>query len=129
MVNKKTKIERKLKRKTNPELVDTIIVCKKNSAWLEIAHLISTPARKQVALNLRDINAQAKDGQTILIPGKVLSSGNLDKKLKIIALSFSASAIDKLKKSKSDYLTILEEIKKNPNAKDINILNKSISKK
>jgi len=124
----KTKIEKKLRRKTNPELVETIIACKKNPAWLDVAHLVSMPARKQVALNLRDINAQAKDSQIVIVPGKVLSSGNLDKKIKIAAFSFSSSALTKLKKSKTEYLTILEEVKKNPDAKDINILTKRISR-
>ena len=125
----KTKIEKKLRRKTNPELVETIIACKKHPKWLSVAHLVSMPARKQVALNLRDINTQAKDSQTIVVPGKVLSEGNLDKKIKIVSLSFSNSALNKLKKSKCEHFTILEEIKKNPDAKDINILTKQISRK
>ena len=122
----KTKIERKLKRKTNPDLVETIIACKKNSAWLNVAHLISIPARKQVALNLRDINAQVKDNQTVIIPGKVLSSGSIDKKIEIAAFSFSSSAVNKLKKLKIEYHSILEEVKKNPEARDIIILTKRI---
>jgi len=58
----------------------------------------------------------------VLIPGKVLGTGNIDKKVKIIALYYSESAREKLKKSKIEALHIDEEMKKNPEAKNIKIL-------
>ena len=118
----KTKIERKLRRKTNANLVKTIISAKKNAKWLEVSHLISVPRKKQVALNLDEINMAAKDNETVLVPGKVLSMGDVDKKIKIVALTFSEAAKQKLKKSKIETLSIDEEIKKNPDAKNLNIL-------
>jgi large subunit ribosomal protein L18e len=119
----KTKIEKKLKRKTNPELVSTIISAKKNDKWLKVAHLISMPKRKQMAMNLGEINKQAKDGETIVICGKVLSVGELNKKVKVVALGFSKEAKEKLKKNKIEIAIIEEEIKKNKDAKNIHILN------
>ncbi|OIO42627.1 50S ribosomal protein L18e [Candidatus Pacearchaeota archaeon CG10_big_fil_rev_8_21_14_0_10_31_9] len=118
----KVKIERKLRRKTDPSLVSTIITSKKNPAWIKISHIISGPRRRKIALNLDEISAQCKDGESVLVPGKVLGTGNLDKKLKIVALHFSESAREKLKKSKIEMLHIDEEMKKNPHAKDIKIL-------
>ncbi|MEK6873941.1 MAG: 50S ribosomal protein L18e [Nanoarchaeota archaeon] len=119
---KKTRIERKLRRKTDLDLVKTIITSKKNPAWIKISDIISRPRRKKVVLNLDEISSQCKDGDSVLIPGKVLGTGNIDKKIKMIALSFSESAKEKLKKSKIETLHIDEEMKKNPHAKDIKVL-------
>ena len=118
----KTKIEKKLRRKTNPELVETIINSKKNKAWLKISHMISTPRRNMVALNLDEIDKQTKDKDFVVVPGKILGNGELNKKITLAAFSFSASAKDKLNKSKIETLTINEAMKKNPNAKDIKII-------
>lgn len=118
----KTKIEKKLKRKTDQDLVETIILGKKKSKWLEVSHLISAPRRTQIAINLDQINSQTKDNEVVIIPGKVLSEGELDKKVKIAALYFSSKALEKLKKAKIETLSIREEINKNPDAKNIKII-------
>ena len=115
----KTKIEKQLQRKTNPQLTKTIIAGKKNEKWLEVASTLSFPRRKRVNLNLEDIE---KENETILVPGKVLSQGEISKKIKIVALNFSGRAKEKLLKSKCEISTITEEIKKNPEAKGIRIL-------
>jgi len=118
----KTKIEKKLKRKTNPELVETIIKAKKNSKWLEVSHLISGPARKQISLNLDEIDRQVGDGEVAVVAGKVLGVGEVTKKFKLVALSFSQSAVEKLKKAGVEIKTIGEEIKSNPDAKGVKVL-------
>lgn len=118
----KTTIEKQLQRKTNALLVKTIISAKKNDKWLKVAEILSGPRRNIVNLNLKKIDEESKTGETIIVPGKVLSQGEITKKIKIAALSFSEKAKEKLLKSKSDILNILEEIKKNPEAKGIKIL-------
>lgn len=74
-------------------------------------------------INLDKINDASKEGETILVPGKVLSQGNIEKKIKIIAMGFSKAAMEKLSSSKTEFSLISEEIKKNPQAKGIRILN------
>lgn len=118
----KSKIEKQLQKKKNPELVKTIIYAKKNEAWIGIAGILSGPRRKNVNMNLDDLNKEAKSGETIVVPGKVLSLGNMDKKTNIVALSFSVVAREKILKSGGKTLSILEEIKKNPEAKNVKIL-------
>ena len=118
----KTKIEQQLKRKNNSELVDTIIAAKKKKAWLEVAGILSSPRVKKINVNLDKINEEAKDGETIVIPGKVLSEGELNKKVKIIAFSFSGKAKEKILNAKGEVLNILDEIKKNPDAKNVRII-------
>src|SRR3989344_5020609 len=120
---KKTKIEIKLRRKTDKELVATIIKSKKNSSWLKVADKISMPKRKQISLNLDQIDKRAQEHDVVVIPGKVLGLGNINKKIKVVALSFSGSAEEKLKKSKTEFSTIAKELKENPEAKKVKILN------
>ena len=120
----KSKIEKQLQRKTNSILVETIIACKKNKAWLKVAEILSGPRKNRTNINLEGLNKKIKDEKIIVIPGKVLSQGELDKKIKIVALGFSEKAEEKLKKSGTETLIILEEIKKNPEAKGVKILRK-----
>ncbi len=122
MDKSKTLIEKQLGKKTNPELVKTIIEAKKKKNWVEVAAMLSSPRSNRINLNLDKINDEAKEGETVIIPGKVLSQGELNKKIKVVALFFSAMAKQKIEKAKGDALTILEEIKKNPEAKNVRFL-------
>ena len=51
----KTKIQRKTKKKTNPELVKTIMLAKKNN-HLKLANKLSGPTRQQARVNLSELN-------------------------------------------------------------------------
>jgi len=118
----KTKIGKQIKRKTNPELVETIKTAKKNKRWIEVAAILSGPRKNFVNLNLGEIDNQVKDGEIIVIPGKVLSQGEITKKIKIVALNFSEKAEEKIKKAKMSSSGIAEEIKKNPYAENVRFL-------
>ena len=118
----KSKIEKQLQRKTNSKLVETIIACKKNKSWLKVAEILSGPRKNRTNLNLVELNKKVKDEKIVVVPGKILSQGDLDKKIKVVALGFSEKAEEKLKKLGLEIFTILEEIKKNPEAKGIKIL-------
>ena len=115
----KTLIDKQLQRKRNPELVETLMAAKKNDSWLEVAGVLSGPSRKRVEFNLNDLN---KEEGNVVIPGKVLSQGNVDKKMKVIALNFSEKAKEKLSKAGCETSSILEEIKSNPSAEGVRIL-------
>ena len=117
-----TKIKKQVQKKTNEELVETILAAAKNEKWFDVARFISGPRKKRVSLNLDEIDQISKDGETVLIPGKVLSQGEVRKKIKIIALGFSENAMEKLSKEKKEFATISEEIKKNPDAKGMRII-------
>jgi large subunit ribosomal protein L18e len=118
----KTLIEKQLEKKTNPELVKTIIEAKKKAKWVEAAAVLSSPRIKRINMNLDKINKESKEGETVIVLGKILSQGELNKKLKVVALSFSQMAKEKILKAKGETLSILEEIKKNPEAKNVRFL-------
>lgn len=120
----KTKISKQLERKSNSKLMETIIAGKKNDSWNQIAGLLSGPRRKRICINIEEINKNSKPGETVLIPGKVLSQGEIDKKIKVVALNFSEKAKEKLLSAKCEITDILNEIKSNPSAKGIKIIKK-----
>lgn len=124
MAKSKTLIEKQMQRKHNQELVKTIIATKKNAKWFKVAELISSPRQRKISINLEKINKETKEGDIIVIPGKVLSQGEINKKIKVIALNFSEKAKEKLLKAKCEVSTILKETKKNPKAKGIKIIQK-----
>jgi len=115
----KTLIEKQLKSKTDSELVETIITAKKNDKWIKVAEILSGSRKNRKNLNLEYLNKNAKEGQIIVVLGKVLSQGEFNRKNKIVALNFSEKAKEKLLKTKNEISTILEEIKKNPEAKGV----------
>ena len=124
MIKSKTKISKQAERNTSSNLVETILSSKKNNEWNEVASILSGPRKGRVNMNLGEINRLSKAGETIVIPGKVLSQGEIDKKIKLVALGFSENAREKILQSKSEIESLLEEIKKNPNAKGVKILNR-----
>jgi len=118
----KTKIKFNLKRKTNPEVSETLALALKNKNWLQIAKIISSSRRKYSKVNLLDIEKQTTTGDTVIVVGKVLGQGDVSKKIRVCALGFSKSALEKLKKTKSEVVSISEEIKKNSKAEGLKLI-------
>jgi len=114
----KTKIEKQTKKKTNSFLVETIRLCKKKEKWKKIAEVLSGSRKNRRQINLDKISKEKED---VVIPGKVLSQGTITKK-KIVALSFSKNAKEKITQAGGKALSILEEIKLNPEMKNLKIL-------
>jgi large subunit ribosomal protein L18e len=119
-----TKISKQTERKTNPELVETIQAAKKLEAWREVASCLAGSRRNRININLSEINEGAEEGDVIVICGKVLSMGEVDKKIKVSALSYSEEAMQKLKEAKVEFNYIAEEIKSNAEAKGIKVVRK-----
>lgn len=118
----RTRIKGNARKKSSFEIKETINIALKNEKWFDVAKELSKPTRQQPSLNLQDIEKVAKDGETIIIPGKIVSTGEITKKIKLRALSISKVALEKLNKSKIDYKSISEEILSNKEAKSIRIL-------
>jgi large subunit ribosomal protein L18e len=115
-------------KKTNPILISLIKYLKKNDyehdapIWKDLALRLEKPKRNWSEVNLEKIDKYIGNKETALIPGKVLSSGTLTKKVSIAAWDFSAKAEEKIKKAGGKQLSIQELIKNNPKGKDIRIL-------
>jgi len=115
-------------KKTNPVLRSLILELKKTAhdneapIWRDIADRLEGPARNYPEINLTHISRYVHEKETALIPGKVLSTGKLTKKVSIAAWAFSEKAHEKIKKAGGKALTIEELIKQNPKGKDIRIV-------
>jgi large subunit ribosomal protein L18e len=118
----KTKIDKQLRRKKNPEIVETIIMAKKNDKWLDVARLLSQPRSNLSQINLDKIEGETEEGDTILIPGKVLGEGEVSKKIRVVALGFSNKAMEKLGRKKCEIVKIKDEIKKNGKFEGVKII-------
>lgn len=118
----KTKLKQRKRKKTHSELVETLEFAAKNKGWMEVGAILSRGRKDHVAINLKRIEEGSSEGDTIVIPGKVLSDGKLTKKVRICALGFSKEAEEKIKKIKAEAKSILEEMKKNAKGEGIKII-------
>ena len=118
----KTKLKKQGSRKTNSVLSETLKEAIKYEEWIKVAGMLSGPTRRYKSINLDEIDQRTTTGDRVVIVGKVLGKGELSKKVRICALSFSAKVKERIKNSKSEIVSIIEEIKKNPKAEGIKIL-------
>ncbi|MCS7118524.1 MAG: 50S ribosomal protein L18e [Archaeoglobaceae archaeon] len=121
------KIRKLQKRKTNPRLINLIDLLLNESAknnakiWKILAEKLASPARSWAEVNLTKIEKCAKEGETIVVPGKVLG-GDINKPIKVAAFSFSESAKAKIVEVGGQWMKIEELIKINPKGIGLKIL-------
>ncbi len=89
--------------------------------WKRIAEDLDKPSRQRRVVNLFAIDKYAKDGEVVIVPGKVLSEGALTKKVTVAAFSFSDEAKRKIDAS-GKAITIKELMESNPKAQKVRIL-------
>ena len=89
---------------------------------LKLADELEKPRRSKAEVDLSKLNRVCNEGETVVVPGKLLSSGILKKKLTVAAASFSMSAVENLEKAGGKVMTIEELIKKNPKGTDVRIV-------
>ena len=107
-----------MRKKTNPNLVEAIIKLKKKNPV--VAGKLSKPKKLWGLVNLEKISRVTKNN--ILVVGKVLSKGELDKKMKVVAWDASDKAKEKIKKAGGEFVKIVDEIKKNPELNGLEIV-------
>jgi large subunit ribosomal protein L18e len=113
---------------TNP-IIKTLIEDIRNRGYREnipflikLADELEKPRRRRAEVDLSKLNRVCKENETVVIPGKVLSSGILKKPLKVAASSFSMSSIEKIQKAGGKVLTIEELVKDNPKGTNVRIV-------
>ncbi|RMD67321.1 50S ribosomal protein L18e [Candidatus Pacearchaeota archaeon] len=116
------KIKERIGRKSSARLRETLQSALKSDGWRDLSKKLAVARRKQLALNLDEINELAKDGDVVVVPGRVLSQGMITKKVKVCAFGFSKRAQEKLQEGKVEFAHVFEEIKTNPSAKNVRVL-------
>lgn len=115
-------------RKSNPALVGLIHELKaagrENEApiWRDIALRLERPSRNWAQVNISKIDLHARDGENVIVPGKLLGAGDLGKKCTIIAFNASQSAKDKVAAAGGKVLTMKEGIAAFPKGEKCRIL-------
>ena len=115
----------KTKEQTQELLASLKAAASKNDSpiWRRIASELERPSRKQRVVNFSRINSYAKDGETLLIPGKLLAGGGkLERKVNIIAFNCSSSAARKIAEAGSKLQSIEEAVVKNPKGNKLRII-------
>ena len=118
----RTKLKVRLRKKTNPSLAQTIALALKTPAWNKYVKILSQPTKKYSSINLREIDQQTSMGDSVMIPGRVLSDGEITKKIRICSFGISKEALERLGKTRSEWVSILDEIKKNPKAEGVKLI-------
>lgn len=114
--------------KTNPRVLNLISDLKTASReggveiWRDTARRLERPTRKYTELNLSKINRYTGDNDVVIIPGKVLGSGNIEHRVTVAALSFSDTAMEKITNSGGSCLSIEQLVKENPSGSGIRIM-------
>ncbi len=113
---------------TNPLKRELIVELEKKSkkekkkVWNYVAKILSKPRRNAVSVNLGKINKYSKDGDVVIVPGKVLGDGILTNKVKLIFENVSSSALDYLKKNNVEYYYLRDIIDKKIDTKNLKII-------
>jgi large subunit ribosomal protein L18e len=114
--------------KTNPRLSKLIFDLKTQSReqkvaiWRDIAERLEKPTRHYAAVNISKINRHTKENEVILVPGKVLGTGNLDHPVTVAALNFSVVAEELISDSNGKCMSIEQLMKANPAGKGVRII-------
>ena len=114
--------------KTDPALIALISDLKakerENGAaiWRDIAKRLEKPKSNWAETNLSKLDRYAADGETIIVPGKVLAAGSINKKITVAAYSFSAAAESAIVAAGGKVMTIAGLMEENPKGSNVRIM-------
>lgn len=113
--------------KTNPRLQRLIAELKSASresdaaVWQDIADRLEKPRRTHAEVNLGRIERYAQEDETVVIPGKVLGSGVLQKNVTVAAVDFSSAARKKIEQV-GDAVDLEQAVEGNPNGSNVRVI-------
>jgi len=90
--------------------------------WRYVAELLQRPRRNKVEVNISKINRYTKEGDLVVVPGKVLGAGILDHPVTVAALAYSESARRKILEAGGQILSIEELASQNPKGSNIKVI-------
>uniref|UniRef100_A0A7J3Z6U2 Large ribosomal subunit protein eL18 n=1 Tax=Ignisphaera aggregans TaxID=334771 RepID=A0A7J3Z6U2_9CREN len=90
--------------------------------WRYVAELLERPTRKRIAVNIYKIDRLSREGDVIVVPGKVLGVGKLSHRVTIAAIAFSRQAIEKIKAVNGRAIHVLELVNENPRGSGVKVI-------
>lgn len=95
---------------------------KKAPIWSEASRMLGAPAGLRVEVNVGRISRIAAKDSALFVPGKVLGSGLVDKRVIVGAFSFSAAARKKIESSGGSAMTVEQFLKKYPAGRGVKLV-------
>ncbi|MFQ6085303.1 MAG: 50S ribosomal protein L18e [Candidatus Bathyarchaeia archaeon] len=113
---------------SDPGLTHCISVLKTKSRvegvgiWGSLAEQLSKPRHHRAAVNVGKINRFSREGDTIVVPGKVLGSGSLTHPVTVAAHGFSRIARLKIDRAGGRHIGIEELVRLNPKGTNVKMI-------
>ncbi|MBS7611691.1 50S ribosomal protein L18e [Candidatus Bathyarchaeota archaeon] len=112
--------------KSNATLINTIkflqMLGRKSNLWADIAERLKRPRNLMAEVNLSKLSKYTSEDEVVVVPGKILGSGEISHSITVAALSFSKTAKAKLTKAECRCLSISELAELNPEGSHIKIV-------
>jgi large subunit ribosomal protein L18e len=108
---------------TNPILVETLetLENQESSFWNSVAESLGKVNRRRPEVNISDIERNTEEGDTVVVPGKVLGSGRLTKEVDVAAFKASSGAKDQIN-DKGEFKFIQDLVEENPEAEGLKVI-------
>ena len=90
--------------------------------WLKLSKLAQKPSRAKRTVNLNKISQLTKDGDVVVVPGKVLGTGNMSHKITLCSFAISNAAATKITESGGKITSFDEMTKQFPTGKGVTLL-------
>jgi len=90
--------------------------------WRAVADSLSRSRQRSIAVNVSRLNRYTKEGETVVVPGKVLGAGKMDHPINVAAFAFSEQGRQKILKAKGKCMSILKLTERNPKGTNVKII-------
>ena len=90
--------------------------------WSKLAELALKPSSARRTINISKIDKLTKNGDVIIVPGKVLGTGDMSHKITLCSFSISNSGAQKILQQGGNILSYSELIKNHPTGKGVTII-------
>ncbi|WP_181684708.1 50S ribosomal protein L18e [Halorhabdus salina] len=113
--------------KSNPRLRSLIADLKSaaregdGDVWSDVAERLEKPRRTHAEVNLGRIERYAQEDETVIVPGKVLGSGVLQKDVTVAAVDFSSTAERKIDQV-GETLQLEQALEQFPNGSNVRVI-------
>lgn len=114
--------------KTNPRLTSLITELKSVSretganVWSDVAARLEKPRGTHAEVNLGRIERYAIEDETVVVPGKVLGSGVLQKNVTVAAVDFSRTAETKIEQANGKAIRLEQAAQQYPDGTNVRVI-------
>ena len=97
---------------------------KKNKApiWRALERELSRPRRNRREVNIGALADKTDDGQVVVVPGKILGSGEIGHKLTLCAITISESAAKKITACGGKLLNMNNFVEQYPDGRGVRVI-------